>query len=277
LFHSRNTAQLSAHLNSEKKIVADWNPGQYLKFEDERTRPSLDLLARVPLQQARHCIDIGCGPGNSTELLVRRFPDAQVSGLDSSPVMVAKAKERLPTLPFETVDVLAWDPRERYDLIFANAVFQWVPDHNALLTRLAGYLRRGGCLAVQMPNNMDEPSHRLMREIAQDGPWASKLAAAAGAKEDIGSFETYYRWLLGAGCQVDLWQTTYVHALDGATAIVEWFKSTGLKPFLDPLTADERSNYLSRYELQIADAYPAQPNGKVLLGFPRLFFIAQRL
>jgi trans-aconitate 2-methyltransferase len=230
-------------------MMVDWNPTQYLKFEDERTRPSIDLLSRVPLRLVQRCIDVGCGPGNSTELLASRFPDAHVSGLDSSPAMITKAKERLPTLTFETVDVLAWQPQERYDMIFANAVFQWVPDHSTLLSRLVGYLKPGGCLAVQMPNNMDEPSHSLMREVAQDGPWASKLAAAAGAKEDIGSFDAYYRWLLNAGCRIDLWQTTYVHALDGAAAIVEWFKSTWPKPFLDPLTTEERSDYLARYEM----------------------------
>jgi trans-aconitate 2-methyltransferase len=255
----------------------DWSPGQYLKFEDERTRPSIDLLRRVPLAEARRCIDVGCGPGNSTELLVQRFPKAQVRGLDTSPAMIVKARERLPAVSFEIVDVLAWEPRERLDLIFANAVFQWVPEHATLLPRLAGCLESGGCLAVQMPNNMDEPSHRIMREVAQDGPWASKLTAAAAAKEDIGSFESYYGWLLGAGCRVDLWQTVYIHALDGASAIVEWFQSTGLKPFLDPLSADERSEYLARYETRIADAYEPQPDGRVLLRFPRLFFVAQRV
>ncbi len=256
--------------------MADWSPGQYLKFEDERTRPSVDLLARVPLARAARCIDVGCGPGNSTELLVARFPDAVVSGLDSSPAMIAKAKERLPGLVFETADIRAWEPRERFDLIFANAVFQWVPDHATLLPRLAGFLAPGGCLAVQMPNNMDEPSHRLMREVARAGPWAGLLAAAAGAREEIGSFEAYYGWLRGAGCEVDLWQTSYVHALDGASAIVEWFRSTGLRPYLDPLPPEERDAFLALYRDAIAEAYPAQADGKVLLRFPRLFLVARR-
>jgi trans-aconitate 2-methyltransferase len=256
--------------------VQDWRPDQYLKFEDERTRPSTDLLRRVPLTQAHRCIDLGCGPGNSTELLLERFPEALVSGLDSSPSMTSKAQERLPGLSFEIADVSTWEPSERFDVIFANAVFQWVPDHPTLLARLASFLNRGGCLAVQMPNNHDEPSHRLMREIAQVGPWAEKLTAAAAAKEEIGSFDAYYGWLLSAGCTVDIWQTTYVHALDGAAAIVEWFMSTGLRPYLDPLSADERAEYLAQYEARIAEAYPAQADGKVLLRFPRLFFVAQR-
>jgi trans-aconitate 2-methyltransferase len=257
--------------------MADWNPGQYLRFEDERTRPSADLLARVPLAGARRCVDVGCGPGNSTERVAGRFPEAQVSGIDSSPAMIEAARRRLPDLAFETADLLAWEPRERFDLIFANAVFQWVPDHARLLPRLAGYLEAGGCLAAQMPNNMAEPSHRLMREVAEGGPWAGRLAAAAGAREEIGSFEAYYTWLRGAGCRVDLWQTTYVHPLDGASAIAEMFKSTGLRPFLDPLAPEERDAYLARYVAEIAKAYPAQTDGKVLLRFPRLFFVAQRI
>jgi len=256
--------------------VADWNPGQYLKFEDERTRPSQDLLRRVPLAQAGRCVDLGCGPGNSTALLVERFPRAAIIGVDTSPGMIAKARERLPALTFEQADISVWQPGEGVDLIFANAVLQWVPDHPNLLPRLASILNPGGCLAVQMPNNQEEPSHRLMRAVARAESWAGKLGSATAARETIGSFEDYYGWLLGAGCQVDIWQTTYVHPLDGAAAIVEWFKSTALKPFLDPLSPDETSAFLARYEADIAEAYPAQADGKVLLRFPRLFFVAQR-
>ena len=180
--------------------MVDWNAGQYLKFEDERTRPPTDLLGRVPLADAQRCIDIGCGPGNSTELLVGRFPTARVSGLDSSPDMLDKARARLPGLIFEQADVAAWHPNERFDLIFANAVLQWLPDHQGLLTRLVSFLKSGGCLAVQMPNNLNEPSHRLMEQVASDGPWATKLSSASGAKEKIGSFEDYHAWLQRAGC-----------------------------------------------------------------------------
>jgi trans-aconitate 2-methyltransferase len=256
--------------------LADWNAGQYLKFEDERTRPSMDLLRRVSLEEASDCLDIGCGPGNSTELIARRYPAAHVVGLDNSPDMLAKARARLPGPRFEEADIASWETAHRYDLIFANAVLQWLPGHPALLKRLVSFLKDGGCLAVQMPNNLNEPSHRLMAQVAQDGPWADKLSAAARARETIGSFEDYYAWLQQAGCSVDIWQTTYVHPLDGAAAIVEWFKSTGLKPYIDPLAPDERSDYLRRYESAIAEAYPAQPDGKVLLRFPRLFFVARR-
>lgn len=257
--------------------MVDWNAGQYLKFEDERTRPSADLLRRVPLPEPGSCIDIGCGPGNSTELVVRRYPAARVSGIDTSPDMLARARERLPAVQFEQADILTWRPNERYDLIFANAVLQWLPDHPTLLTRLVSVLNEGGCLAVQMPNNLNEPFHRLMEKVASEGPWAPKLVAASAAREEIGSFESYYACLQQAGCSVDIWQTTYVHPLAGPDAIAEWFKSTGLKPYLDPLSSDEQQEYLRRYTTEIARCYPTQGDGRVLLRFPRLFFVAQRL
>ena len=257
--------------------MADWNAGQYLKFEDERTLPSVDLLRRVPLSNPQHCVDIGCGPGNSTELLTRRFQSAQVRGVDSSPGMLAKARERLPGVTFEEADIVTWRPTERFDLIFANAVLQWIPGHQDLLTRLVSFLKVGGFLAVQMPNNRNEPSHSLMRQVADEGPWVEKLASALDAKGKVGSFEDYYAWLQQAGCALDIWQTTYVHPLDGAGAIVEWLKSTGLRPYLDRLSPDEQAEYVDRYRARIAEAYPAQADGKVLLRFPRLFFVAQRL
>jgi trans-aconitate 2-methyltransferase len=256
--------------------LADWNAGQYLKFEDERTRPAIDLIGRIPLAEIRSAVDIGCGPGNSTELIVNRYPGALVLGLDNSPDMLARARVRLPAVTFRQADIAAWSPDERYHLIFANAVLQWLPDHPRLLARLATCLAPGGCLAVQMPNNLQEPSHRLMRKVAQEGPWAEKLEAASQSREQIGSFDDYYSWLRQAGCSADIWQTTYVHPLADAGAIVDWFKSTGLRPYLALLSSEEQSAYLERYRAEIDKAYPAQADGTVLLRFPRLFFVAQQ-
>ena len=256
--------------------MADWNAGQYLKFEDERTRPAANLIGRVPLAKIRAAVDIGCGPGNSTELIAKRYPGARVLGLDISPDMLAKARVRLPEVTFQEADIATWKPDERYDLIFANAVLQWLPDHQRLLARLASSLEVGGCLAVQMPDNLQEPSHRLMRKVAQEGPWAEKLKDASVSREEIGSFEDYCSWLLEAGCSVDLWQTTYVHPLADAGAIVEWLKGTGLRPYLDPLAPEEQSGFLHQYHAEIEKAYPAQADGRVLLRFPRLFMVAQK-
>ena len=251
-----------------------WSPSQYLKFEDERTRPARDLLAAVPLPEAARVVDIGCGPGNSTELLVERFPGAKVVAIDSSPDMLTAARKRLPSVAFAEADVATWMPDQSVDLLFANAVFQWVPDHLAVLARLMDGLVPGGVLAVQVPDNFDEPSHRLMRESAAAGPWAGKLAAAEGARETIPPPRVYYDRLKPLSARLDVWQTLYNHPLENPHAIVEWVKSTGLRPYLAPLDPAEQAAYLADFETRIAAAYPPLVDGRVLLRFPRLFLVA---
>jgi trans-aconitate 2-methyltransferase len=261
---------------NENISMSDLDADQYLKFEAERSRPSADLLARVLLTEARRCIDIERGPGNSTELILGRFPEAIVSGLDNSPGMLSEARERLAGLTFEEVDLTTWWPDERFDLIFANGVLQWLPDQQQILTRFVSFLHDGGCLAVQVPNTIDEPSHQLMEQVASDGPWAGKLSAASVGRESTGTIGEYYACLQQTGCTLDLWETTYVHPLAGSAAIVEWFKGSELRPYLKLLTDKERPEFLSRYESVLAKAYPAQNDGKVLLRVPRIFFVAQR-
>lgn len=254
-----------------------WSAKQYVAFEDERTRPARDLLAAIPTAEARSVVDIGCGPGNSTELLVQRFPGATVSGLDSSADMIAAARKRLPQLQFDVTEIDRWADQGPFDVIFANAVLQWVPNHAALLPALAGKLAEGGSLAIQMPDNLNEPSHRLMREVAANGPWASKLADAAGQRTDMASASEYFSMLRPQCARVDVWRTTYHHQLsDGAAGVVEWFKGSGLIPFLSPLTESERAQYLEQYLAEVEKAYPALADGSVLLPFPRLFMVATR-
>ena len=253
-----------------------WSAAQYLKFENERTRPVRDLVQRIPLAHVETAADIGCGPGNSTEVLRERYAEAHIIGLDSSPDMIQAARNRLPGIAFDVADIRQWRPKERLDVILANAALQWIPAHETLLPELIAKLNPGGALAVQMPDNLEEPSHRLMGEVASDGPWTAKLKEAAGARTERHPADWYFRLLRAHAPHVEIWRTTYFHPLAGARAIVEWLKGTGLRPFLDPLEESERQAFLARYEAGIAKAYPAEPDGAVLLPFPRLFVIAAR-
>ncbi|HEY0182142.1 MAG TPA: methyltransferase domain-containing protein, partial [Rhodopila sp.] len=159
-----------------------WSARQYTSFEAERTRPVRDLASAIPTASVRRAVDIGCGPGNSTEVLAERFPGAEVSGLDSSPDMIEAARQRLPGIRFDLADIAAWDDSGPFDVILSNAALQWLPNHETLMPRLAAKLAEGGSLAVQIPDNLDEPAHRLMREVAADGPWAAKLVNAAASR-----------------------------------------------------------------------------------------------
>lgn len=245
-----------------------WSAAQYARFEDDRTRPVRNLVAAIPNHDPAAAIDLGCGPGNSTEILADRFPGAAITGLDRSPDMIAAARKRLPNLQFEIADLLDWQGEA--EIILSNAVLQWLPDHAVLLPKLVARLTPGGTLAVQMPDNLDEPAYRIMREIA--GP--DLLRRAGGQRGAMHAAGDYYRILRAVCARVDIWRTTYFHVLAGPDAIVEWFKGSGLRPYLQALDEPGRADFLSRYRAAIAQAYPTQPDGAVLLPFPRLFLVA---
>jgi trans-aconitate 2-methyltransferase len=256
--------------------MEDWSARQYLKFEDERTRPPRDLLAQVPLQHPRLVVDLGCGPGNSTELLVERFPQSEIVGIDSSPDMLRKARERLPKCKFVEADIASWTAEPGADLLFANASFQWIPDHPQVLRRLLEALPVGGVLAVQMPDNTREPSHVLQREVAASGPWVDNPGLRAAPRGDLPPPEAYYDLLEPVCAQVDIWHSIYNHVMGTPQAIVEWFKGSALQPYLSPLDAAARRQFLAAYTEKIAAAYEPRVDGRVLLKFPRLFIVAIR-
>lgn len=255
--------------------MSDWNPALYTRFEQERTRPAAELLARVPLPAPRDVVDLGCGPGNSTELLALRYPSARIVGTDTSQAMLASARERLPALRFEHSDIAQWAPAAPVDLAYANASLQWIPDHPRLMPRLLSALAPGGVLAVQMPDNLDQATHVLMREVAADPRFAPSIGDAARLRARILPAEGYYD-LLAPQADVDVWRTTYYHLMDDAAAIVQWLRATGLKVFVDALPPDLQGPYLAEYERRIAAAYPARADGRRLLAFPRLFIVAQK-
>ncbi len=250
-----------------------WDETQYRKFIDARTRPAAELLARVPLDTAERVLDLGCGPGNSTELLARRWPSARITGIDSSPEMIRAASAALPDLEWVLADVAQYRPDAPVDLSFANATLQWLPDHPRLLLQLLACVRPGGALAVQMPCNFAEPSHRLMREVSRDfvsDPTSVRPIAP------LLEVNAYYDLLAPLCRSVDLWQTRYEHVMADAPAILEWVKGTGLRPFLEAVPRHAHDAFLDRYTEALAAAYPARRDGRRLFSFPRLFFVALR-
>lgn len=253
-----------------------WSPDQYLKFEDERTRPAKDLLAAVPNRDVAEAVDLGCGPGNSTELLVRRFPGAVIRGIDTSADMIERARGRLPDCSFDVADIDVWHPNNKVDLLYANAVMQWLPRHEVLFPRLMNFLDAGGSLAIQMPDHGDAPVHVALREIAAEGAWSDKLAKAEQSRGKVESTLFYYELLRPISQRVDIWRTTYNHPLEGIDGIVEWFKGAAMRPYLSELDEAERLTFLDRYKDRIAHAYRVMADGTVLLPFPRLFIVATR-
>lgn len=261
--------------------MQDWNPALYLHFADERTRPAAELLARVPLQQAQRVVDLGCGPGNSTALLLERFAGARVTGIDHSPAMLEQARRQLPRAEFLQMDIAQWqaDAGTRPELIFANAALQWLGAHQILIPRLFSQLAPGGVLAIQMPDNLQEPTHRLMREVAALAPYAAHVGHPERARPRILSVGAYYD-LLASGptpaASVDVWHTIYQHPMASAAAVVQWLRATGLKPFVDALPAELQASFLAEYENRIDVVYPPRADGQRLLAFPRLFIVARR-
>lgn len=250
-----------------------WDDAQYLKFADERTRAARELLARVPLRDAAHVVDLGCGPGNSTALLRERWPAAQLTGVDSSPEMLERARRDQPDIEWALGDARTYMAASPLDVLFANAVLHWVPEHARVFPRLLRQLRGGGVLALQMPNNFAEPSHRLMRELP--GPWSARLGAIH-TRAPVGTPAFYYDVLAPHARAVDIWQTTYEHVMPNAAAIVEWVKGTGLRPYLEQLSPEERSPFLEAYTRAIDAAYPPRAGGARLFSFPRLFIVVVR-
>lgn len=251
-----------------------WSAAQYVKFEGERTRAVRDLLAQVPDLPPGPAYDLGCGPGNSTELVAERFADRQTIGIDSDEDMLAAARKRLPGITFAHGDLSGWTPPVRAALLFANAVFQWVPGHIAVFERLMDHLAPGGVLAVQMPDNRGEPNHTEMDAVTDDPRWAAYFAASHPRRPPLPPTIAYFDALSKRAARVDIWHTIYNHPMADAAAIVEWVKGTGIRPYLDKLPDEEQPGFLESYRQRIERAYPRTADGRVLLRFPRLFLVA---
>lgn len=254
-----------------------WDPDQYRRFERDRDRPARELLARLPADLAPSEIwDLGCGAGQHAALLKRRHPEARVHGLDASEAMLEQARARRDDVDWRLGDIAGWTPDAPVDLIFSNAALHWLPDHEALLRRLTGFLSSGGTIAIQMPIAHDTLHHRLMREVAAEGPWAGALKDARPVMPLLDP-AAYYSVLAESCGDVDVWSTRYLQALTGPDAVLEWMKGTSLRPYLTAL-ADEamRRAYLDALAGRLSEAFPQRADGVTLMPFPRLFLTARK-
>ena len=250
-----------------------WDPTQYLRFGDERLRPALDLLTRIPLEVPKVIYDLGCGPGTVTVLLKERWPEAQVTGVDSSAAMLQRARALDASIAWQEGDLSTWEPDTPADLLFSNAVMHWLDGHESLFSRLLTRLKPGGVLAVQMPNNFAATTHTAIAETVRGGPWQQRLEPHLRERPVLDA-SVYYDILSPRTASLDLWETTYFHVLEGENPVVEWTKGSALRPFLDQLEEAEAQAFLEAYGARIREAYPQQKDGKTVLPFKRLFFIA---
>ena len=254
--------------------MAHWDPTRYLQFSEERSRPFVDLLARVRATDPRTVVDLGCGPGQLTATVADRWPKAEVRGFDSSPTMIERAAEHASArISFSVLDAREWRPDAPVDVLVSNATLQWIPGHRGLLAGWVGALAPGGWLAFQVPGNFDEPSHRLLHELAAEPRYAQ---ATRGVEVPSSSdAETYLGDLAAQGCTVEAWETTYLHVLTGEDPVFHWISGTGARPVLQALDDDLRPAFEREYRARLRTAYPRRPFGTVL-PFRRIFVVARR-
>lgn len=254
--------------------MTTWDPTRYLQFADDRSRPFVDLVARVQ-GEPRTIVDLGCGPGHLTSVLRARWPEAAIHGVDSSAEMIDKAvaDNRDDRATYELADVSRWTTPTAVDLIVSNALFQWVPEQLSVIERLAAGVAPGGTFALQVPRNYDSPSHRLLAEISSRSPYVEHTGSI---QADRGTDPTAYLELFaGLGWSVDLWETTYFHILQGDDPVFEWVSGTGARPFLQALPDDLRERFVEDYRAALREAYPQQAWGTVF-PFRRTFAVARR-
>jgi len=252
-----------------------WDPDQYQRFRAQRDRAALDLLSRLPDMAPAEIWDLGCGTGEHAAMMKRRWPGAAVHGLDSSAEMLARARALPDEVDWIEGDAGAWAPARPADLILANASLQWLPDHGALFARIAAQLAPGGVFACQMPMAFETRHHTIMRETAAEGPWAEALEGVDTIAPLLAP-EVYYDALAGTCSDIDVWSTTYLQALDGEDAVLEWMKGTALRPYLTALSGGLQDAFLSALSARLSDAFPRRADGTTLMPFPRLFLMARR-
>lgn len=256
--------------------MPDWNPHLYLKFSDQRGRPAADLVAQIELENPDRIIDLGCGTGTSTERLHQRWQNAQITGLDSSPAMLRQARDNHPKWDWIESTIEDWSPTAAYDLIFSNAALHWVAQHGALFPQLMEQVSPGGVLAVQMPHNSGSPAHQAISRIATDPHWSAALAVDSESTF-VQPADFYYRTLRKSASRLNIWETEYLQIMDGPRAVLDWVRSTAMRPYLERLPEEaQRQRFEAMCLAEFERSYPADDRGKTLFPYRRLFIVAYR-
>ncbi len=251
-----------------------WNPDHYHLYTDHRLRPALDLLSQVTLASPSVIYDLGCGTGNVTSLLSKRWGEATITGIDSSEEMLRKAATDYPSLEWKLEEIGEFSPVNKGNLIFSNAALHWLDDHESLFPVLLGQLRPGGVLAVQMPNNFAAPSHQTLYDLAQSGEWIDRLGHLV-RPAPVHNINWYYDLLSPRVDHLNIWETTYFQVLKGKNAVLEWTRSTALRPFLSALGGQDVEVFEQTYADLLLEAYPQREDGSTLYPFSRLFIVAE--
>ena len=255
--------------------MSTWDADLYYRFRAQRTQPSIDLTARIELEQPQHVVDLGCGPGNSTAVLRHRWPDANLVGVDNSQEMLDSGRKSDASVEWVLADIAAWQPARTFDVVFSNAALQWLPGHDDLIPRLFGFVREGGVLAVQMPDHYDSPLYRVLSGVADHDRWSARMTKARHSltRHPVGY---YYDLLCGLTDRIEIWTTEYQHVLSSHEEILQWHRGTGMRPYLDILSEEEREAFEKLVLQGYQRSFPRTADGNVLFPFQRLFFIAAR-
>ena len=254
----------------------DWNAEQYSKFEKERTLPAIDLADSINSENVRTVLDVGCGIGNSTAVLKRRFPNARIIGADNSDDMLATARKNNPELEFMKLDASTDIVKisDRFDVVFSNACIQWIPNHRLLIKRMMELLKEDGTLAIQIPQQAKHPMHRIVKSVAESEKWKQKILVSRAF--NVLTEEEYFNIFSELSDNFRMWETTYFHAMPSHRSIVEWYKGTGLRPFLEQLSGSDKGEFENDVLTETQRYYPIQQNGEIIFRFPRLFMTAEK-
>lgn len=259
----------------QEENMPNWDPKQYEKFIKDRTQPAIDMANRLEAPTPAMILDLGCGPGNSTKVLKDKFPDAGIVGADNSDEMLSKARKTYPDLEFIHLDANGDlnELSEQFDIVFSNACIQWLPDHRELLPKLMKLLKPNGILAVQIPLQAEHPVHIITGELVSTARWSDKLVLR---KYNVLSTTEYFDILSDISSDFEIWETTYCQRMQSYESIIEWYKGTGLRPYLEQLSETDTDEFVSDVYNELKNRYTIQKNGEILFRFPRLFFIAEK-